>query len=117
MRFPVTSSAVPTISDWHDLAVRAGTVIRAEPNSGARHPAYRLWIDFGTVGELQSSAKITDLYDPIGLIGTQVIAVTGFPPMRVGGFRSDVLVLGVITADGVVLLRPDRPVSPGDAVA
>jgi len=108
---------VPTISDWHDLAVRAGTVVRAEPNTGARDPSYRLWIDFGPLGELQSSAKITDLYEPTELVGTQVIAVTGFEPMRVGGFRSDVLVLGVLRDGVVVLLRPDRPVSPGDVVA
>lgn len=108
---------MPTISDWHDLAVRAGTVVRAEVNTVARAWAYRLWIDFGPLGELQSSAKITDLYSPQDLVGTQVIAVTGFEPMRVGGFRSDVLVLGVITDQGVVLLRPDRRVAPGDEVA
>lgn len=115
--FPVTSPHVPTIDDWHPLKVRAGTVLRAEPNGGARQPAYRLWIDFGPDGVLQSSAKITDRYTAEGLIGSQVVAVTGFEPMRVGGFRSDVLVLGALTADGVVLLRPDHPVDPGAEVA
>ncbi|MFH1105167.1 MAG: tRNA-binding protein [Actinomycetota bacterium] len=105
------------MSEWHDLAVRAGTVMRAEVNDGARQPAYRLWIDFGPLGELQSSAKLTDLYAADDLVGTQVIAVSGFEPIRVGGFRSDVLVLGVLTEAGVVLLRPDRPVAPGDPVA
>lgn len=109
---------MPTIDDWHQLRVRAGTVVKAEPNTGARAPAYRMWIDFGDLGVLQSSAKLTDLYRPEELVGTQVIAVTGFDAMRVGGFRSDVLVLGVITAeDNVVLLRPDRPVEPGAPVA
>jgi len=108
---------VPTISDWHDLAVRSGTIVRAEPNDGARDPSYRLWIDFGDLGEKQSSAKITDLYEAGDLPGTQVVAVTGFEPIRVGGFRSDVLVLGVVTDDGVVLLRPDRPVLPGSEIA
>ncbi|MDH3731125.1 MAG: tRNA-binding protein, partial [Acidimicrobiia bacterium] len=65
----------------------------------------------------QSSAKITDLYDPADLVGRQVIAVTGFDSMRVGGFRSDCLVLGATTPDGVVLLAPDRPVEPGTEVA
>ena len=46
-------------------------------------------------------------------IGRQVVAVTGMQPMRVGGFRSDVLVLGATTDDGVVLLTIDAPVPPG----
>ena len=102
---------MPTITDWHDLRVRTGTVMRAEPNTAARHPALRLWIDFGELGVLQSSAKITDHYTAESLVGTQVVAVTGFAPLHVAGFRSDVLVLGVITEGGVVLLRPDRPVA------
>ncbi len=100
------------------MEVRVGTVSRAEPNEGARDRSYRLWIDFGPKGELQSSAKLTDLYTPEDLVGRQVVAVTGFPPLRVGGFRSDVLVLGAIRDDGsVVVLRPDRPVDPGSPVA
>jgi len=108
---------MPTIADWHDLRVRTGTVVRAEPNTAARHPALRLWIDFGDLGVLQSSAKITDHYTAESLAGTQVVAVTGFAPLHVAGFRSDVLVLGVVTDGGVVLLRPDRPVVPGSTVA
>lgn len=108
---------MPSIDDWSALEVRIGTVMRAEPNDGAREAAYRLWIDFGELGELQSSAKITDRYTAADLVGRQVAAVTGFEPMRVGGFRSDVLVLGAVTLDGVVLLRPDEPVDPGTGVA
>jgi tRNA-binding protein len=108
---------VPTIRDWHDFVVRSGTIVRAEPNDGARDPSYRLWIDFGDLGEKQSSARITDLYAVEDLAGTQVIAVTGLDPIRVGGFRSDVLVLGVLTDAGVVLLRPDRRVAPGSEIA
>ncbi|WKZ82971.1 MAG: tRNA-binding protein [Acidimicrobiia bacterium] len=108
---------MPNIDDWSSLQVRAGTVLRAEPNDGARQPAYRLWIDFGPDGVLQSSAKITDRYTAEELVGRQIVAVTGFEPMRVAGFRSDVLVLGALTSEGVVLLRPDHPVAPGAEVA
>lgn len=108
---------MPTISDWQELAVRVGTVVRAEVNEASRRPAYRLWIDFGELGVLQSSAKITDRYEEASLVSTQVVAVTGFDPIRVAGFRSDVLVLGVLTPDGVVLLRPDTPVAPGSEIA
>ena len=111
------SSAMPTIAEWHQFAVRTGTVIRAETNEAARHPAYRMWIDFGDLGILQSSAKVTDHYRAADLVGTQVIAVTGFAPLHVAGFRSEVLVLGALTEGGVVLVRPDKPVPPGSTIA
>jgi tRNA-binding protein len=108
---------MPTFEDFEALAIRTGTVRRAEPNTTARHPAFKLWIDFGELGELQSSAKITDHYDADDLVGRQIVAVTGFPPMRVAGFRSDVLVLGALTDDGVILLTIDAEVPPGSVVA
>jgi len=107
---------VPTIDDFSALRIRVGTVTKVERNEAARHPAYKLWIDFGD-GEKQSSARITDHYRESDLVGRQVIAVTGFDPVRVAGFRSDVLVLGVGTGDGVVLLGVERPVPPGSAVS
>ncbi|NND83991.1 MAG: tRNA-binding protein [Acidimicrobiia bacterium] len=107
----------PSIDDFADLSIKVGTVTRAEPNDGARSPALRLWIDFGPDGVRQSSAKVTDRYAPEDLVGTQVAAVTGLEPLRVGGFRSDVLVIGALTPDGVVLLRPDGPVADGSGVA
>jgi len=106
-----------TYEDWEALQVRIGTVVRAEPNTTARNPSYRMWIEFGELGILQSSAKLTDHYTPDDLVGRQIVAVTGFEPMRVGGFRSDVLVLGAVSPEGVVLLKPDRDVTEGTGVA
>lgn len=110
-------SDTPTFEDFEALGLCIGTITRVEPNDGARDPAYRLWIDVGGDVPVQSSAKITDLYGPDELIGRQVVMVSGFSPMRIGGFRSDVLVLGALTDSGVVLLRPDGPVPPGVTVA
>ncbi len=107
----------PTLGDLARLDLRVGTILRAEPNHGARDPAYKLWIDFGDGEPRQSSAKLTDRYRPEDLVGRQVVAVTGFAPLRVGGFRSDVLVLGGVVAGSVVLLRPDDDVPPGTPVA
>ena len=110
-------SETPTFEDFEALGLRAGTIVRAEPNEGARDPSYRLWVDLGDEDPVQSSAKLTDRYTPEELVSRQVIVVTGFAPLRVGGFRSDVLLLGALTDGGVVLLRPDEPVPPGATVA
>jgi tRNA-binding protein len=110
-------SDTPTFQDFEALGLRVGTIVSAEPNDGARDPSYRLWIDLGDEAPVQSSAKLTDLYTSEQLVGRQVVVVTGFAPLRVGGFRSDVLLLGALTDGGVVLLRADDPVPPGSTVA
>src|SRR5690606_35255442 len=78
------------------------------------------WVDFGEpIGVRPSSAQLTRRYTPESLVGTPVLAVVNFPPLRVAGFRSEVLVLGVINPDdpgAVVLVRPDDPAVEGWAL-
>lgn len=51
---------------------------------------------------------------PVSLADSQVLAVVNFPPRQIADFMSEVLVLGTYSKDGVVLIRPDRPVENGD---
>ena len=94
--------------DFLRVDVRAGTVLAAEPLAGARKPAYLMRIDFGDeIGERRSTAQITIRHRAEDLVGTQVCAVVNFPPKRIAGASSEVLVLGMNDADGaVVLVRP-----------
>jgi len=97
--------------------IRSAVITAVEAFPEARRPAYKLRLDLGPLGERVSSAQITT-YEPEDLIGTTVVCVVNFPPRRIAGFMSDVLVLGVYDPDGtVILLRPDRPVPPGHRVA
>ena len=102
---------------FETLDLRVGTVTRAEPNVGARKPAYRLWIDFGSLGTKTSSAQLTGHYQPADLVGRSVIAAVNLGAIRISGFISEVLVLGLSDSEGrVVLLAPDKPVAPGGRV-
>ena len=96
------------------LDVRVGRIIRAELNEKARKPAYKLWIDFGPLGERRSSAQLTDVYAADELAGRLVIAAMNLGARSIAGFESEVLVLGVPDAEGhVVLLTPDSDVPLG----
>ncbi len=100
------------------VEMRVGTIKAARPNAKARVPAYVLEIDFGPeLGMRMSSAQITDLYRADELVGRQIVAVLNFPPVRIAGVKSEVLVLGATPAGGVVLLAPDRRVPDGSRIA
>ena len=99
---------------FHTLDVRVGRITAAEPLPGAKKPAYRLTIDFGSLGVRGSSAQLTDLYRPEQLVGRSIIAAVNLGVRRIAGFASEVLVLGVPDAEGrVVLLSTERDVPPG----
>lgn len=99
------------------LDLRVGRVLRVEPNEKARKPAYKLWIDFGPLGEKRSSAQLVDLYRPEELVGRLVVAAVNLGARVIAGFTSEVLVLGLPDEAGrVVLLAAERDVPLGGRV-
>jgi tRNA-binding protein len=107
-----------TIEDFWRLDLRIGRVVSARAFPEARKPAYQLEIDLGPGGLRRSSAQLPGTYpDPGTLVGRLVVCVTNFPPRRIAGFTSEVLVLGGMPADGrIPLLGVDPGASPGDPV-
>jgi tRNA-binding protein len=107
-----------TFEDFQKLDMRVGRVLDVEEFPAARVPAWKLTIDFGAeIGTKRSSAQITH-YQPESLVGRLVVGVVNFPPKRVAGFPSEVLVLGALDGEkGVVLLEPDSDVEPGSPIA
>lgn len=93
-----------SVETFFEVDVRVGRIVAAALNPKARKPAYRLEIDFGPLGRRTSSAQLTDLYTPDDLIGREILAVVNFPPRRVAGVESQVLVLGVSNEEGAVIL-------------
>ena len=99
------------------LDMRVGRVLRAEPNERARKPSYKLWIDFGPLGEKTSSAQLRALYGAEDLVGRLVVAAVNLGSRNIVGFTSEVLVLGLPDPAGeVVLLAVEREVPLGGQV-
>lgn len=97
--------------------MRVGRVLRVEPNAEARKPAYKLWIDFGPLGQKTSCAQLTDVYRAEALVGKLVVAAVNLGERRIAGFKSEVLVLGLPDENGhVILLEPERDVPLGGRV-
>lgn len=108
-------SEVNYLESFDRLDIRVGTIVEAIPFEAAIKPAYQIKVDFGDgVGMKWSSAQITHHYQPSDLIQRKVIAIINFPPKRIAGFRSEILILGAYDASGhVVLLDVDSGIQNG----
>jgi tRNA-binding protein len=106
-----------TFEDFQKLDMRVGRVLDVEEFPEARVPAWKLTVDFGPeVGTKRSSAQITH-YPAESLVGRLVVGVVNFPPRRIAGFSSEILVLGALDREkGVVLLQPDDEVELGSRI-
>lgn len=112
-----TSASIDGPAAFQVLDLRVGRILRVELNAGARKPAYKLWLDFGPLGEKTSSAQLVDLYQPGELVGRLVVAAVNLGTRRIAGFASEVLVLGLPDEAGrVVLLAAEREVPLGGRV-
>jgi tRNA-binding protein len=104
-------------SDFQKVLIVAGTVIRVESFPEARRPAWKVWVDFGPYGERKTSAQIAALYTPDTLVGRQIVGVINFPEKQIGPFRSQFLLTGFHTDEGVVITTVERPVPNGTRLA
>jgi tRNA-binding protein len=104
-------------ADFLKVDMRVGRVLAVEEFPEARKPAWKLRVDFGPeIGEKRSSAQITN-YAREELEGRLVVAVVNFPPRQIGPVRSEVLVLGAMRGETVILLEPREGAELGDRIA
>jgi tRNA-binding protein len=105
-------------ADFQKVDMRVGRITQVEDFPAARKPSYRLTIDFGPLGTRRSVAALKTDYHLDQLAGRQVICVFNFPPRRIAGFNSEVLVLAATEADGTLrLLAPDPAAELGSYIS
>ncbi|RDI99524.1 tRNA-binding protein [Dyella solisilvae] len=104
-------------ADFEKVLIVAGTVTRVEAFPEARKPAWKVWADFGPYGEKKTSAQVVHLYSAEDLLGRQIVGVINFPEKQIGPFRSQFLLTGFPTEEGVVLTAIERRVPNGTRLA
>lgn len=102
-----------TYDEFDKVDFRSGTVIKAEPFSRAKKPAYKVWVDFGSeIGIKQTSAQVTAHYTPESLIGRQVVGCINLGEKNIAGFTSEFLLVGFPDNDGATCLITVDPIVP-----
>ncbi len=105
-----------TFDEFAAVDIRVGRIVEVEDFPEARRPAWKLRVDFGPeLGVKRSSAQIRN-YERDELEGRLVLGVVNFPPRQIGPVRSEVLVLGTYSEEGVLLLSPEPQAALGDRV-
>lgn len=100
-------------SDFENVNLRSGTVVKVEEFPKARKPAYKVWVDFGPeIGVLQSSAQVTAHYTQQSLMGKQVVGCVNLGEKNIAGFTSQFLLVGFPDNDGNVCLVTVDPKVP-----
>jgi tRNA-binding protein len=112
------SSARPqtTLANFLSLDIRVGRIVRVEDFSAARNSSYKIFADFGDLGQMTTSAQVTN-HTKQELCDRLIIGVVNLGPKRIAGFDSQFLLLGSYAADGsVFLLSPTALAAPGDVI-
>jgi len=112
----VSDDGLITFDQFAAVDIRVGRIVEVEDFPEARRPAWKLRVDLGPeIGVKRSSAQIRN-YERDELEGRLVLAVVNFPPRQIGPVRSEVLVLGTYSDQGVLLLSPEPQAALGDRV-
>lgn len=114
---PAPTPAVPEISieDFAKVQLKVGRIFEAEPLEGS-DKLLKLQVIIGEE-KRQVVAGIRKAYQPMDLIGRQVVVVANLKPAKLRGADSQGMLLAAVDADGnAILLQPDREAPEGAQV-
>jgi methionyl-tRNA synthetase len=104
---PTTGEGLIGIEDFSRVQLQVGRVLEAEPVEGS-DKLLKLQVLLGE-DRRQIVAGIRKNYEPIDLIGRQVIVVANLKPAKLRGVESQGMLLAAVDENGgAILLQPDR---------
>ncbi len=105
---------MPEISyeDFAKLDIRVGTVLAVEPVPETEK-LLKCTIDFGEMGTRTIVSGIAQWKTSEDLVGKQLPYIVNLAPRMLRGVESQGMLLATSDDDGVVLLYPERILSPG----
>lgn len=104
-----------SIDEFRKLELKVATIIKAEPHPNA-DKLLVLQIDLGSE-ERQIVAGIKGHYAPEALVGRQVVVVANLETAKLRGVESQGMMLAASDGDRIVILIPEKKVSPGVKVS
>jgi tRNA-binding protein len=104
-----------SLADFQQIDLRIATVKSAELHPNADRLLV-LKIDVGGE-ERQIVAGIRTSYEPVSLVGKQIVVVFNLEPAKLRGVESQGMLLAARDGDRVVVLTPEAPVASGSKVS
>lgn len=104
-----------TIDEFRRLDLKVATVKSAEPHPKADRLLV-LKVDLGSE-ERQIVAGIRGHYHPAELVGRQIVVVANLQTAKLRGRESQGMLLAASDGDNIVILTPEKKVSPGAKVS
>jgi len=83
-----------TFGKFQNIDMRVARIVSAPPASGTASPSRLITLDAGHLGTFTSVAQIALIPEEV-LVGKKVVICCNLAPREIGGYKSEVLVMGV----------------------
>lgn len=104
-----------SIEEFKKLDLRIATIQKVEPHPNA-DKLLILQIDLGAE-QRQIVAGIRNHYVPEDLLGRQIVVVSNLEPAKLRGAESQGMLLAASDGDRIIILTPEKKVTPGAKVS
>ena len=103
------------IDQFFETSLKIGTVVEAQEVPKSKK-LLLLQVDVGEEENRQVVAGIKEWYAPEELLNSQVCVVANLKPAKLMGMKSEGMLLAAKDADGLCLIRPEKPKTNGTPI-